>query len=66
MSANDGTLFLPPHAREGGDYGQPNENRRKENASTGLGAAAVRGLSARVFSFWFRAPVRSFVRTRIE
>ncbi|KAK3110009.1 hypothetical protein LTR53_016148 [Teratosphaeriaceae sp. CCFEE 6253] len=66
MSVNDGTLFLPPHAREGGDYGQPNQKKRKENASTGLGAAAVRGLSARVFAFWFRAPIRSFVRTRID
>ncbi|KAK1057342.1 hypothetical protein LTR74_014250 [Friedmanniomyces endolithicus] len=66
MSANDGTLFLPPHVREGGQNGDSNSKKRKENASNGLGAAAVRGLSARVLAVWFRAPVRSFVRTRID
>ncbi|KAK0263567.1 hypothetical protein LTR35_017544 [Friedmanniomyces endolithicus] len=56
MSANDGTLFLPPHVREGGQYGDSNSMKRKEIASNGLGAAAVRGLSARVLAVWFRAP----------
>ncbi|KAK4966426.1 hypothetical protein LTR42_011589 [Elasticomyces elasticus] len=63
----DGTgVFLPPHVREGGSDLSLNKKQRKENASNGLGAAAVRGLSARVLAMWFRAPVRSFVRTRIE
>ena len=67
MTSLDGSFpppLLPPALREGGEdlYGR----RRQEHASTGLGAAAVRGISARVFGFWFRAPVRSFVRTRIE
>ncbi|KAK3634386.1 hypothetical protein LTR22_019685 [Elasticomyces elasticus] len=63
----DGTgVFLPPHVREGGSDLSVNKKQRKENASNGLGAAAVRGLSARVLAMWFRAPVRSFVRTRID
>ncbi|KAK4893346.1 hypothetical protein LTR27_008242 [Elasticomyces elasticus] len=63
----DGTgVFLPPHLREGGSDLSLNKKQRKENASNGLGAAAVRGLSARVLAVWFRAPVRSFVRTRID
>ncbi|KAK4950175.1 hypothetical protein LTR10_011154 [Elasticomyces elasticus] len=63
----DGTgVFLPPHVREGGSDLSLNKKQRKENASNGLGAAAVRGLSARVLAMWFRAPVRSFVRTRID
>ncbi|KAK5679495.1 hypothetical protein LTS10_008313 [Elasticomyces elasticus] len=53
----DGTgVFLPPHMREGGSDLSLNKKQRKENASNGLGAAAVRGLSARVLAVWFRAP----------
>jgi hypothetical protein len=68
MSGVDGVLpppLLPPVVREGGD-GKPKAKKRQENASTGFGAAAMRGLTARAFTFYFRAPIRSFVRTRIE
>ncbi|PWY68044.1 mitochondrial carrier [Aspergillus heteromorphus CBS 117.55] len=42
--------------------------RRKprQNAATGASAAGVRALSAQVVAFYFRAPIKSFFRTRVD
>lgn len=40
--------------------------KRKEHASTGFSAAAMRALSARMLTFYFRAPVKAFFRPRID
>jgi hypothetical protein len=56
---------LPPAAREGGGTALPTK-KRKENASTGASAATIRALSARMFAFYFRAPVKAFFRARVE
>ncbi|KAI5286999.1 hypothetical protein KEM54_006316 [Ascosphaera aggregata] len=44
------------------------QDRRKKhfNAATGASAAGVRALSAQAFAFWFRAPAKAFIPTRIE
>jgi hypothetical protein len=39
---------------------------RKNNAATGASAASVRALSARLLTFYFRAPVKAFFRTRVD
>jgi hypothetical protein len=36
------------------------------NAATGASAAGIRALSSQIVSFYFRAPVKSFMRTRVE
>ena len=41
-------------------------DRKKEHTSTGLSAATMRALSAQMFAFYFRAPVRAFFRARVE
>jgi len=38
----------------------------RTNAATGASAAGVRALSAQFVSFYFRAPVKAFFRTRVE
>lgn len=38
----------------------------RTNAATGASAAGVRALSAQAVAFYFRAPVKSFFRTRVE
>lgn len=40
--------------------------RKKKDAATGAYAAGVRALSARMLTFYFRAPVKAFFRTRVE
>lgn len=40
--------------------------KRKEHASTGFSAATIRALSARLLTFYFRAPIKAFFRPRIE
>jgi hypothetical protein len=65
MSAGDGSPVLPPAAREGDGTGLPTK-KRQENASTGASAATIRALSARMFAFYFRAPVKAFFRARVE
>lgn len=42
--------------------------RRKPraNAATGASAAGVRAVSAQAMTFYFRAPVKAFFRTRVE
>lgn len=44
---------------------EPKRNPRT-NAATGASAAGVRALSAQFVSFYFRAPVKAFFRTRVE
>ncbi|KAK4555348.1 hypothetical protein LTR86_007645 [Recurvomyces mirabilis] len=68
MTSADGLLpppLLPPALLDGGKDVLP-KKKRQENASTGVGAAAMRGISARFFAFYFRAPIRAFFRTRID
>jgi predicted YcjX-like family ATPase len=70
MMPNDvaGNIKLPPAAREG-DPGLavvPGAKKKQENASTGVSAATMRALSARMFAFYFRAPVKAFFRARVE
>lgn len=36
------------------------------NAATGASAAGVRAVSARLLTFYFRAPAKAFFRTRVE
>lgn len=38
----------------------------KDNATTGASAASMRAVTARMFAFYFRVPVKAFFRTRIE
>ena len=38
----------------------------KGNAATGASAAGARAFSAQLVSFYFRAPVKAFFRTRVE
>lgn len=42
------------------------KKKRKEHASTGFQAATMRALSARLLTFYFRAPIKAFFRPRIE
>lgn len=67
MSAGDGKSTLPPGLREGFEDGIPSKSRRHDqNASTGTYAATMRALSARLFAFYFRAPVKAFFRARVD
>jgi len=50
------TRAAPKDKRQGG----------KDNATTGASAAGMRALTARMFAFYFRVPVKAFFRTRIE
>jgi len=50
------TKDVPKDKRQGG----------KDNATTGASAAGMRALTARMFAFYFRVPVKAFFRTRIE
>ncbi|KAK3697347.1 hypothetical protein LTR37_017492 [Vermiconidia calcicola] len=65
MSASDGGAKLPAAYREGGGQASP-VKKKQENASTGASAATIRALSARMFAFWFRAPVKAFFRARVD
>lgn len=59
---------LSPEAREGSprsSSGEP-KKKRQENATTGATAAGMRALSARLLTFYFRAPMKAFMRTRVE
>ena len=40
--------------------------RRKDDAATGLSAASTRAVAARAMAFYFRAPARSFLGSRVE
>ena len=65
-SAGDGNVVLPPATREGVGEVVAKPKKRKENASTGASAATMRAVAARMFAFYFRAPVKAFFRARVE
>lgn len=46
----------------------PNSPRRekKSNAATGVSAAGVRAVASQTVAFYFRAPAKAFLRTRVE
>ncbi|EMC97886.1 hypothetical protein BAUCODRAFT_66546 [Baudoinia panamericana UAMH 10762] len=64
MSGPDGrpVLLPPPLPDSDGKI----RSTRQDNASTGVGAALVRGLSARLLALYFRAPIKAFFKTRID
>ena len=66
MSAGDGNSGLPPVLREGYVDRDAQKKTRQESASTGASAATMRALTARMFAFYFRAPVKAFFRARVE
>ena len=71
MSGGDGNrgVEIPPAAREGCSEAVGVKKKKQENASTGASAATIRALSAlsaRMFAFYFRAPVKAFFRARVE
>ncbi|KAG9545540.1 hypothetical protein KCU71_g15603, partial [Aureobasidium melanogenum] len=41
-------------------------DKRQNDATTGASAAGMRALTARMFAFYFRVPVKAFFRTRID
>lgn len=45
---------------------EKSKKKRKEHTQTGFSAAAMRALSARLLTFYFRAPIKAFFRPRIE
>ena len=50
-----------------GEEVEPKADRKtKENVTTGFSAAGVRVLTSRIIAFYFRAPVKVFVRARVE
>lgn len=55
---------LLPRLRDGFDN-KP-QKKKKKDAATGAYAAGMRALSARMLTFYFRAPVKAFFRTRVE
>ncbi|KAK4540612.1 hypothetical protein LTR36_009042 [Oleoguttula mirabilis] len=65
-SIEDGGILLPPSLREGGGREGKPQKKRQDNASTGVGAATMRVLTARALAFWFRAPMKAFFRSRVD
>jgi len=49
-----------------GTQGQDGRKKPRNNAATGASAAGMRAVSAQIISFYFRAPVKAFFRTRVE
>ncbi|GAB7359750.1 hypothetical protein MBLNU230_g6922t1 [Neophaeotheca triangularis] len=68
MSRPDGGVNLSPEAREGSSRRSDGDPRKKrqENATTGATAAGIRAVSARLLTFYFRAPMKAFMRTRVD
>ncbi|QIW98969.1 hypothetical protein AMS68_004487 [Peltaster fructicola] len=59
--------ILTPDIREGLTRQHKSDHKkRKDNATTGLSAAGLRAVSARFVSFYFRAPIKAFFRTRVD
>jgi hypothetical protein len=56
---------LLPRLRDGFDT-NPRQKKKKKDAATGAYAAGMRAVSARMLTFYFRAPVKAFFRTRVE
>ncbi|TKA23704.1 hypothetical protein B0A50_06540 [Salinomyces thailandicus] len=57
---------LPPIIREGGRADRQPQKKSQDNASTGVGAATMRVLTARFLTFYFRAPIKAFFRSRVD
>lgn len=55
---------LLPSLRDGLD--STPRKKGKKDAATGAYAAGMRAMSARLLTFYFRAPVKAFFRTRVE
>jgi len=49
-----------------GTQAQDGHKKPRTNAATGASAASMRAISAQIISFYFRAPVKAFFRTRVE
>lgn len=56
-------VFKRPNTK---DAKKDPRDKGKDNATTGASAAGMRALTARMFAFYFRVPVKAFFRTRIE
>ncbi|KAF2158839.1 hypothetical protein M409DRAFT_30711 [Zasmidium cellare ATCC 36951] len=52
--------------REGGALVETKHKKREKHASTGVQTATIRALSARLLTFYFRAPIKAFFRPRID
>lgn len=52
---------FPPSSALGDGKKKP-----QNNAATGASAAGIRAISAQMIQFYFRAPVKAFLRTRVE
>lgn len=65
-SIEHGGILLAPTLREGGRLDGKPPKKRQDNASTGVGAATMRVLTARALAFWFRAPMKAFFRSRVD
>lgn len=52
------------------DLRDPDNHRKKRhpktNATTGASAAGIRAVSVQFMTFYFRAPIKAFFRSRIE
>src|SRR4051812_7463103 len=47
--------------------GEPTARKKpRNNAATGASAAGVRAFTAQAIAFYFRAPVKTFFRTRVD
>ena len=64
MSDAGEAIELSPALREGGQH--VTQKKRQEKAATGASAATLRAVSARLLTFYFRAPVKAFFRTRVD
>lgn len=61
---DDSKLFTDPASEL--EHETHSKRNPRNNAATGASAAGVRALSAQFVSFYFRAPVKAFFRTRVE
>lgn len=68
VSESSGAAAAARTNRHDGYVAQKKEKTKKkrENTETGVKAATIRALSARILTFYFRAPIKAFFRPRIE
>ena len=48
------------------DLSSKSPRDRNSNAATGVSAAGARAFGSQAIAFYFRAPVKTFFRTRVE
>ncbi|TKA42298.1 hypothetical protein B0A49_11394, partial [Cryomyces minteri] len=63
------TTPLDARSRESGNLAARDEGGRKKrqsNAATGASAAGIRAVSSQFVAFYFRAPIKAFLRTRVD